>query len=211
MAVEKEDSKIKERCVICCESEFEKEITEYKRSKHFGCDCEIYFHEKCWEQFKNKGQNKCPFCRENLHVAINVYVPIGEREITKEQIFYIVIYHYFLLIGAMYCVGATKLFVNGLRESEQFIIGVFGTFLWFLIYGVCIVDRCVGDVSRKIINTINFVTLLFFGANNVLLYSVRDLEPFIFGAIMSWIPFCYMFLFLLLVGGLCSWCSSCSN
>jgi hypothetical protein len=56
-------------CAICLEAM----PASARKTEMFGCNCQVYFHQKCWELFCESTEPFCPYCRATLVVP-------GEQE-----------------------------------------------------------------------------------------------------------------------------------
>jgi uncharacterized Zn-finger protein len=58
-------------CVICLNAGGEELV---RKNRDFSCECAIYFHSNCWEEFRQNGGVSCPYCRNNLVIVPNFSV-----------------------------------------------------------------------------------------------------------------------------------------
>lgn len=58
-----------EQCIIC----LEEGANLVNKKEHYGCNCNIYYHSKCWKEYDNRS-NWCPVCKSlRTQIAGTIY------------------------------------------------------------------------------------------------------------------------------------------
>ena len=118
-------------CIICTDC-----VGTSVYSEKYGCQCKIYYHEKCWREYDMKFY-KCPFCRRYKEFS--------------EKIDY-VNYFAFILTGFIFSIGFIGIqwiIVKNLVYNDTLIFELVSAMAYTTLFGSFIALLFISDTFHK--------------------------------------------------------------
>jgi len=204
-------------CVICQETTFLGDLDKYKRCQHFGCQCQIYFHPKCWDAFIKPGA-KCPFCRKTAETVIQIELPppptIVITPVTRTT------NRNVCLFTAIYTSVVALLFLSATGHMiwlsdytiQHLILSSLNVF-YFSMVTVTIVRAVLrSDTETWQGNTVLAVVGFYITIHMTVLLVTGNLRTFLFtAACLLWLLVIYLLAVLSLVACIAQGCERCLN
>jgi hypothetical protein len=175
-------------CVICLESGETFNPLLHKAS-YFGCNCLIYFHNKCWTAFLST-DNKCPYCRLIRREPINSLYLL----VKKYNIFLLLIQILISPACVLYTIGLTQLKSSDYHFSDIVII-TSTTYLDFIITFItdCNTGLLLYENFRKLFLVFN-IYKFFICIVSIIIISPGNLNNYTYIIYGTWIYISSYFL-----------------
>lgn len=193
------------RCVICIGTNFPGDISKFKRSSVFNCQCEIYFHEECWNSYLKGGGSSCPYCRNNIIIPVQQDSPV----IQEINIYCkILLAHYFLSLSIFYSLSIYRMcYFQNYIDYRQLYIGCSGAFLFFVKYLMFLWENIAHKTISGAIYGIFHVCIFVFLINSTLFLFLQKLDDiFLMIATLCWVPLVYVAVIFAILYRICYGC-----